>query len=397
MGIQGFPTLKIIRPGKKSGRPVVEDYNGQRATKAIVDAVVGKIPNHVKRLKDEDFESWLQEKNGSAKAILFTDKGTTSALLRALAIDYLGSISFAQIRNKEEDAVETFGISKFPTFVLLPGGDKDALVYDGEMKKASMSEFLMQVAEPNPDSAGEAEKPRTKASKKPAKSSDTTESSSSHHPKAEHTPSTQVDELPDLIDIDQESVLNEECFAPKSHICILALLPNNDETQPIAAMDAAQALLSLGQVHKKHSKRQSLFPFYSVPPRNPQAKVIRDALELKGENELEIIAVNAKRSWWRRYSGSDYSHDSIEAWIDVIRMNEGAREKLPDSLIVDGSSSAADDTKEAPKIIVDEDEAAPSDIEQEPIDVEFKQFSDEVVEEDDEPEPIDREHEHDEL
>ena len=396
MGIQGFPTLKIIRPGKKRGRPVIEDYNGQRATKAIVDAVVEKIPNHVKKLKDEDYENWLQEKKDSAKAILFTDKGTTSALLRALAIDYLGSISFGQIRNKEEDAVETFGISKFPTFVLLPGGEKDALVYDGEMKKASMSEFLMQVAEPNPDSAGEADIPKKKAFKKPTKSSDTTESSSSHHPNAEQTPSTHVDESPDLVDIDQESVLNEECFAPKSHICILALLPNNNEKQPIAAIDATQALLSLGQVHKKHSKRQSLFPFYSVPPRNPRAKVIRDTLKLKGENEFEIIAVNSKRSWWRRYSGSDYSHDSIEAWIDVIRMNEGARETLPDSLIVGGSSSTADDTNEATKSIVDEDEGAPSNIEQEPIDVEFKQFSDEVVE-DDEPEPIDQGHKHDEL
>jgi len=393
MGVQGFPTLKIIHAGKKIGRPIVEDYNGQRAAKAIVDAVVEKIPNHVKRLKDDDFENWLQKKKNSPKAILFTDKGTTSALLRALAIDYLGSISFAQIRSRETEAVEMFGILDFPTLVLLPGGDKDVLVYDGEMKKAPMIDFLRQVAEPNPDPASEPETPKKKPTSAKS-SSDATESSSSRRPEAENTPPVKVDELPDLVGVDQETVLNEECFTPKSHICILALLPDSDEKEPLAAMDAAQALLSLGQVHKKHSRRHSLFPFYSVPPRNPHAKVIRDTLKLKEENQLEIIAVNAKRSWWRRYSGSDYGHTSIEAWIDAIRMNEGSREKLPDRLIVDTRSTAAEDKKEARTD--NEDQAAPSDTEQEPM--KFEQFPDELAEEeDDEPQPVHNEHEHNEL
>ena len=31
MGVQGFPTLKIVRPGKKAGKPLVEDYQGARS------------------------------------------------------------------------------------------------------------------------------------------------------------------------------------------------------------------------------------------------------------------------------------------------------------------------------------------------------------------------------
>src|SRR2546430_15435214 len=58
MGVQGFPTLKIIRPGKKAGKPAVEDYQGGRSAKAIVDAVIERIPNHVKRVQDEGLEAW---------------------------------------------------------------------------------------------------------------------------------------------------------------------------------------------------------------------------------------------------------------------------------------------------------------------------------------------------
>lgn len=406
MGVQGFPTLKIVRPGKKPGRPVVEDYQGPRAAKAIVDAVVDKIPNHVQRVKDDEFDQWLQENNSSAKAILFTDKGTTSALLRALAIDYLGSIAFAQIRNKEEQAVDAFGISKFPTFVLLPGGEKESLVYDGEMKKGPMSDFLKQVAEPNPDSAPEAEKPKpkeSKASKSKASPVSVDEPSSPSDAKAEEAPPMKVTELPSIAEVDEETVLEKECFTTKSHICILALLPAIEDTETVPSPNVAQALLSLGEIHQKHSKRHSLFPFYSVPARNPRAKIIRELMELKGDGELEIIAVNAKRSWWRRYSGSEFGHDSIEAWVDAIRMNEGSRETLPDSLIVEVASSTEATKEDVPPEKVEEDkhpspeEPAPpvaeEEPEPEPVQVEFEQFSDEPADPEPEAEPA----VHDEL
>lgn len=98
MGVQGFPTLKIVRPGKKAGRPTVEDYQGARTAKAIVDAVIDKIPNHVKRLKDADYAEWVAE--SGPKAILFSDKGTVSALLKSVAIEFLGVLGVGQIRDK---------------------------------------------------------------------------------------------------------------------------------------------------------------------------------------------------------------------------------------------------------------------------------------------------------
>ncbi|KAI9805413.1 MAG: hypothetical protein M1825_000664 [Sarcosagium campestre] len=164
MGVQGFPTLKIIRPGKKRGRPNVEDYQGARTAQGIVDAVLEKIPNHVKRLTDKNLDAWLEESVGSHKAILFSSKGTTSALLKSVAIDFLGGVKIAQIRNKEVKAVEKYGITSFPTFVLLPS-DKEAIVYDGEMKKEPMIKFLSQVSEPNPDPSSARSSKKAKSAK----------------------------------------------------------------------------------------------------------------------------------------------------------------------------------------------------------------------------------------
>jgi protein disulfide-isomerase A6 len=90
MGVQGFPTLKIVRPGKKPGKPTVEDYQGPRSAKGIVDAVKDKVPNIVKRVNDKNLDEWLQGNKDTAKAILFSEKGIVSATLRALAIDFAG-------------------------------------------------------------------------------------------------------------------------------------------------------------------------------------------------------------------------------------------------------------------------------------------------------------------
>lgn len=195
-GVQGFPTLKIVKPGKTPGKPIVEDYNGARTAKGIVDAVVEKIPNHVKKVEDKTLEKFLAESNETAKAILFTDKGKTSALMKAIAIDFKGSINVAQIRNtdKEKASLELFGITKFPTLLLLPGGkEAEGIVYDGELKKEPMVKFLSQAAAPNPDPAPakvkvSKSKPKdSKDSKKASKSKADFESASSSQASAEGT------------------------------------------------------------------------------------------------------------------------------------------------------------------------------------------------------------------
>ena len=374
MGVQGFPTLKIIKPSKTPGKPSVEDYQGPRTASGIVDAVKSAIPNHVKRISDKGLDAWFKSDNETAKAMLFSEKGTTSALTKVLASEYLSSMKFAQIRDKESTAVEMFGIEEYPTLVVLPGGSKDAVKFDGSFTKESMKEFLSQYAAPSAESPAKKQKPAEKKSKKDTKeqkarsesdSSTFSEASSSHasaEASSEAAGATSVTleegsnptespepmaspeapgpaKMPDMPEpipaLIEEKYLEMHCLGPKTTTCILALLPEpTDEEGSVLPNTASAALASLAEISEKHVQRGSkLFPFYSIPARNPGQTRIRDALKLKDSKDFELVAVNTRRDWWRHYDEEEYDTISVEAWVDAIRLGEGQKRKLPEALL----------------------------------------------------------------
>lgn len=372
MGVQGFPTLKIVKPSKKSGKPIVEDYQGPRTASGIIEAVKSAIPNNVKKITDKGLSNFLDSNNDTSKAILFSEKGTTSALMKVLAMEYLGNMNFAQIRDKESTAVEMFGITEYPTLVVLPGGTKEPVKFEGNYKKDSMKEFLSEYASPSSQASSDKQKPMgkkpEKAPKEEAAKSEEAASSfssaSSAHASAEASeeaagatsvtledesnPTESPDpivspdapkpvEIPDQPEpipaLLEEKYLQERCLGAKTSTCILALLPEvgDEEVLPEAAN---LALASLARIADKHVKRESkLFPFHSVPIRNTGSATLRDALKLGGEKDFELIAVNARRGWWRRYGGENYDFHSVENWVDNIRFGEGAKEQLPVTLL----------------------------------------------------------------
>lgn len=354
-GVQGFPTLKVFRPSSKKGKPVVEDYQGERKAKPIVEYVVDKINNHVTRVTDKTLDEFLSAKNESAKALLFTEKGTTSALLKSLAIDFLDVITVAQIRNNQAKAVETFGIQKFPTLVLLPGGDKDGVVYDGDLKKDAMVKFLSQAGSPNPDPAPKKDK---KEKKEKSKTSSTKKPAAEPSGEAEEKITEPVEEpnvqkpvvfegpLPIPI-INEAGKLAKNCLSEKAHTCVLAFVPKEDRDPA-----AEKVLSSLAEVSHKHAQgKRHLFPMYEVHVEDDHSAELLKALELPG-GQTRVVAINARRGWWRLYEGDDFGHDSIEAWIDQIRLSEGVKRKLPDGVVLaateeTGSTSASDATPEA--------------------------------------------------
>lgn len=396
MGVQGFPTLKIVRPGKKPGKPTVEDYQGQRTAKAIVDTVKDKIPNTVKRVTDKNLDEWLQDKNETAKAILFSDKGAISATLRTLAVDFAGLVSIAQIRNKEVKAMETFGVEKAPALVLLPGGTKDAIKFDGELNKEAMVKFLSQVAEPNPDCPPpKAKKSKAKDDKKASKSSSKFAKASASHKSADASsaaasataetveeplkpsespdPNVKTEDTPDPIVIPEEEIkptipilsessdLQSSCLNDKSTTCILAILSKDESSEA-----STSAVSSLAAIHKKHDSRKGhLFPFIGVSASNPAAASLLTELKLGSEEEVHLIATNAKRGWYKKYSGQGFGSIEVEQWVDAIRMGEGKKEKLPDSLIVERENLEVKGEKVA---------------EQEPIKIEVEEILDEEPE-----------------
>lgn len=372
-GVQGFPTLKIVKPGKKAGKPVIEDYQGPREAKAIIEAVSDRITNHVKRLKAATLDGWL-EGSPKPKAILFTEKGTTAPLVKALAIDFLGSIDFAQVRDKESAAVERFEISQFPTIVLLQGDDVSK--YDGEISKEALVQFLSSAAPPNPDPAPKKAKARpskTTKLKSPSASSAFSKASEDHKssdfeeylehastvildgetpsdsplPDVEHKQNPMVvpDIAPPLPTLETSSELRAKCLQPNSGHCVLILLPPKAEAEAEYSGEVADALSGFAAAEEKYSKRKAnIFPAFAVPPSNEDANTIREALNLKPEAELDVAVLNMKKRWAKKYTKSNFGATNIETFMDDIRFGEGVKQKLPSDFFTDKGSNADGDS-----------------------------------------------------
>ncbi|PHH75707.1 hypothetical protein CDD80_2164 [Ophiocordyceps camponoti-rufipedis] len=348
MGIQGFPTLKTVRPSTKpGGKPVVEDYQGGRTAGAMVQATADKINNHVVRLSDKDLDKFLAR--DKPKFILFTNKGTTSALLRSIAIDFLDQVVVGQIRDRETEAVEKYGIDKFPTFVLFPGKDSSGPIkYDGEVKKNKLVEFLAQVAQPNPDPAPVTESDKKK---KKSKSDDKKKAASDEKTKDTKEPSDETTtttreketakpamEITPITAIKDKDTLEQKCLQTKSYTCVLALVPSEASDQ------GDKAIASLSQLNSKylHGKRH-LFPFFSVASDVDGTAHLRQSLKLG--SGVELIVVNARRGWWRRFEGDDMGVEAVEGWIDAIRMGEGQKKTLPEGVVVEAAKEEEEGAK----------------------------------------------------
>jgi protein disulfide-isomerase A6 len=243
--------------------------------------------------------------------------------------------------------VEKFGVAKFPTLVLLLGGDREPVVYKGDFKKEPMLKFLSQAGEPNPDPApakakadkkpkAEKQEKKEKRSKSTSATSETASDESSvteSATTASSAPSASTEPIPILKSAEE---LTKECLDAKSGICVLALVPASHRTA------GDKALTTLAELAAKHTQaKRHIFPFFEVPSDNPREAEMRKALELK--NELEVIALHARRGWWRHYSG-DFGTESVESWIDAIRMSEGVKMKLPESLVT--AATAESEVKE---------------------------------------------------
>ncbi|KAI2788993.1 putative disulfide-isomerase [Penicillium oxalicum] len=337
MGVKGFPTIKIVTPSKKPGKPRVEDYQGARSAKGIVEAVVDRIPNHVKRVTDKDFDQWLEQNGERPKAILFTEKGTTTPLIRALAIDFLGAVDVAQIRNKESASVQKFGVTKFPTLVVIPDSESEPKVYEGELKKQPIADFLkhgqgqevqaLQVLQGGPQG--------------PSRVPEDDESTPDAEPTPEAKPA-EVPIVPPIPSLDTSESLQSSCLGSKSATCVLVLLPASAESEAVLPTTATHALASLSEIAHRHQRRGThLFPIYRVPADNSASQNLRQSLGLGASDAMEIVAVNARRGWFRRY---DYAENSglaaAERWIDAIRLGEGAKEKLPEGVVVEAPAEA---------------------------------------------------------
>lgn len=318
-GIQSFPSLKIFKPGKTPGKPIVSEYQSSRTTKAITEAVMDKIPNLVEKPNEENFDKWVQDAGERPVAILLTNKPRIHALLKALAIDFKGSTKFAhfQISNYSKGIDKIYEYEKLPALVLLPNGKNgERLLHNGDMKKTTLVEFLSQAATPNPDAAHISLKEGVLRS--------------SSHKGTNKTQTKTTESAMPLVILKSEDELVTQCMGSKTGTCFLAVLPD----LPNEATPFVDALTHL--VHKFKQQKRPTIPAFILPKTNPKYKKLETELSL--EENVALIALNGKRKWWNKLTEVDLSTPLgiqvvLENWISTIQLGEGEKKSLPSTLI----------------------------------------------------------------
>jgi len=258
-----------------------------------------------------------------------------------------------------------------------------------------MVEFLSQAAAPNPDPApAKVKLPKSKDSKK-SKAKESFESASKSHASEEgkaskatatdetfaedttESPSPEVETekpvdlpvpAPPIAILGTETELRSECLGSRTGTCILALIPAFPDE---VAATAVGSLSEIAHRHKQHQRK--LFPFYVLPEKNAGYKQVKDALAL---TDMAIIAINGRRGWWRtipitgdRISDTDVTEESIENWVDSIRLGEGAKQKLPEGLIpTEPEETVTEEAPETTETVVVEEVKVDENSQQKPID-----------------------------
>lgn len=132
--VRGFPTVKAFTRGKKAPP---KDYNGERTSSAISEWAGSQVRNLVSRLSDyESLETWLKSEKQSPHILVYTNKATTSTLLKALGLRFPGAkfgIMKSTSRNKDvKDALGLSGeLSSPAVYIISDGSLQSAQKYEG--------------------------------------------------------------------------------------------------------------------------------------------------------------------------------------------------------------------------------------------------------------------------
>ena len=132
-GVRGFPTIKSFNRGSKLPP---KDYNGERTSKAISEWAGNQIRNVVNRLStNEDIQNWLNKKKSNYNILVYTNKATTSTLLKSLALKF-NKFGFGIMketsRNKDVKEVLDICDKQLPVVIAIKDGDlSNHIIYDG--------------------------------------------------------------------------------------------------------------------------------------------------------------------------------------------------------------------------------------------------------------------------
>lgn len=150
------------------------DYQGPRDAKSIVDYLLSNQPSNVLFVKwnEKDVKSkksitldnflstqvkmkslrvirrsnniYLQNET-LPKALLFTDKPTTTPLYKALSVEFKDRMLVGEVKQSEKNIVSEFNIQSFPTLVVI-SPEYGTVQFEGKLKRDTLKSFLEKYA-----------------------------------------------------------------------------------------------------------------------------------------------------------------------------------------------------------------------------------------------------------
>ncbi len=96
-----------------------ERYSGVKEWNKIATFASQKMQNFVAVVSANNYESWVGRDQSKHKVLLFTERKTTAPLFKALSKQYKEKLLFGEVRKSEADLVARFGVTKFPTMMVL--------------------------------------------------------------------------------------------------------------------------------------------------------------------------------------------------------------------------------------------------------------------------------------
>lgn len=273
-GIKGYPTIKVFKPAASAP----EDYNGARSAASMSEFLIATLPNNVVSLTSATASKfWSQAPTSALRVVLFTSKTATSPLFKAKAMEYAKRAVFGEVRQSAKDLCEKYGVSTFPTLMLLTAEDSDPVKFEGPIKAETVSAWLKENLDSSSSSGAKSESQPQSAEKRV---------------KVATIPRREFSALPDsgsLADCD-------------GTICIVA----------VTAFGEGGSVLE--EISKKYSK-QPLFGFRTATIGASATKALESTLK-ESFSSAKILAVNTKRN--KFVTAEEFSASSVSKLLDRI-------------------------------------------------------------------------------
>lgn len=124
-----------------------ELYKGLKTWEKIFQFGASKMQSFVRIVNKDNYGDFITSFSSNHKVLLFTSKMVTPPLLKALSKHYQGKLYFGEVRQSEVELCQRFGISKFPSLLVVSEPENHKGVsYDGPLSRDSIEKFLNKYA-----------------------------------------------------------------------------------------------------------------------------------------------------------------------------------------------------------------------------------------------------------